>query len=144
MENDVPFAEQRHPSAYTAQEVAASDHIPGKILAKVVIVEADDQPAMLVVPATERVDLDKAAAVLGAEEVRLAREDEFADAFPDCEPGAMPPFGNLYGMDVYVDQALSENMNMVFQAGTHTETMGIRFDDFERLARPAVVDLTES
>jgi Ala-tRNA(Pro) deacylase len=144
IQNDVPFAEQRHPTAFTAQEVAASDHIPGRILAKVVIVQADARPAMLVVPATERVDLEKAAAVLAANQVRLAQEEEFAPSFPDCEPGAMPPFGNLYGFTVYVDEALAENLNLVFQAGSHTETMGIRFDDFERLAHPALVDITEA
>jgi Ala-tRNA(Pro) deacylase len=144
IQHDVPFAEQRHPSAFTAQEVAASDHVPGKILAKVVIVNADGRSAMLVVPATERVDLEKAAAVLGAAQVRLAHEEEFADLFPDCEAGAMPPFGNLYGIAVYVDRALAENLNLVFQAGSHTETMGIRFDDFERLADPELVDLTEA
>jgi Ala-tRNA(Pro) deacylase len=144
IQNNVAFAEQRHPTAFTAQEVAASDHVSGRILAKVVIVKADDQSVMLVVPATDRVDLEKAGSLLGAAEVRLAHEDEFAEFFPDCEPGAMPPFGNLYGFPVYVDRSLAQNLNIVFQAGTHTETMGIRFEDFERLVRPALADLTET
>jgi Ala-tRNA(Pro) deacylase len=142
IDHGVPFAEQHHPSAYTAQEVAACDHVSGRILAKVVMVQADGRLAMLVVPATRKVDLEKAAAVLGADEVRLAHEDEFAGAFPDCEAGAMPPLGNLYGFRVHVDRALAENLNLVFQAGTHRETIGMRFDDFERLVHPVLADLT--
>ncbi|MGH2687462.1 MAG: aminoacyl-tRNA deacylase [Actinomycetota bacterium] len=142
IQNDVGFAEQHHPTAYTAQEVAASDHISGRILAKVVMVWADGGLAMLVVPATKRVDLAKAATALGAADPRLAHEEEFTELFPDCEPGAMPPFGNLYGVPVYADRALAENLNLVLQAGTHTETMGIRFEDYERLARPVLADLT--
>ena len=141
--NDVGFAEQHHPKAFTAQEVAASDHVSGRIVAKVVIVWANGRLAMLVVPAPRRVDFDKAATALGASDLRLAEEDEFAGMFPDCEAGAMPPFGNLYGVPVYTDSALAENLNLVLQAGTHTETMGIRFDDYERLVRPVLVDLTQ-
>jgi Ala-tRNA(Pro) deacylase len=144
IQNNVPFAEQSHPTAFTAQEVAASDHVSGKILAKVVMVKADERLVMLVVPAHERVDLDKAAGVLGAGRVRLAEEDEFEEAFPDCEAGAMPPFGNLYGIPVFVDRELAVNLNLVFQAGTHTDTMGIRFEDFERLVRPVLADLVEA
>lgn len=141
--NDVGFAEQHHPTAFTAQEVAASDHVSGRIVAKVVMVWAEGRLAMLVVPAPKRVDFAKAAMALGAADLRLAREEEFAELFPDCEPGAMPPFGNLYGVPVYTDRALAENLNLVLQAGTHTETMGIRFDDYERLVRPVLADLTE-
>jgi Ala-tRNA(Pro) deacylase len=143
IQNDVGFAEQHHPTAFTAQEVAASDHVSGRIVAKVVMVWADGRLAMLVVPAPKRVDFGKAAMALGAADLRLAHEEEFAELFPDCEPGAMPPFGNLYGVPVYTDRALAENLNLVLQAGTHTETMGIRFDDYERLVRPALADLTE-
>ncbi|MGH2721708.1 MAG: aminoacyl-tRNA deacylase [Actinomycetota bacterium] len=141
--NDVGFAEQHHPTAFTAQEVAASDHVSGRIVAKVVMVRADGRLAMLVVPAPKRVDLGKAAAALGAADLRLAHEEEFAEVFPDCEPGAMPPFGNLYEVPVCTDRALAENLNLVFQAGTHTESMGIRFEDYERLVQPDLADLTE-
>jgi Ala-tRNA(Pro) deacylase len=136
--NQVPFQVQHHPLAYTAQELAASEHIPGKQVAKVVMVLADGKPAMLAVPATHRVDLAGAGAVLGATEVRLAQEAEFAAAFPDCEVGAMPPFGNLYDLPVYVDQALAEDETIVFAAGTHTDTINLAYADFARLVQPVV------
>lgn len=139
-ENQVPYQVQHHPTAYTAQEVAAREHIPGRMLAKVVIVLADGKMTMLTLPAPCRVDFAKAAAVLGVKEVRLAREDEFAAAFPDCSVGAMPPFGNLYDLPVYVDRTLTDDETIVFQAGTHTDTMSIRYADFERLVKPRVAD----
>jgi len=140
-ENKVPFQIVHHPLAYTAQEVAAAEHVPGKMLAKVVMVFADGKLAMLTLPAPHRVDLTKAAAVLGAREVRLAHEEEFAAAFPDCEVGAMPPFGNLYDLPVYVDNVLAGDEEIVFQAGTHTDTMTLRYADFQRLVKPEVGDL---
>src|SRR3989304_5104016 len=139
-ENKVPFQVQHHPQAFTAQEIAASEHIPGKLLAKVVMVLADGKMVMLALPAPYRVDLAKAAAVLGAKEVRLAREEEFAAAFPDCEVGAMPPFGNLYDVPVYVDKALVEDDTIVFNAGTHTDTISMKYADFERLVKPRVAE----
>ena len=139
-EKRVAFQVQHHPRVYTAQEVAASEHIPGKMLAKVVMVLADGATVMLALPAPSKVDLAKAGAVLGAREVRLAREEEFAAAFPDCEVGAMPPFGNLYDVPVYVDKTLSEDDTIVFQAGSHTDTMSLNYADFERLAQPVVAD----
>lgn len=139
-ENQVPFQVQHHPTAYTAQEVAASEHVPGKLMAKTVIVFADGKTVMLVLPATQRVDLEKATAVLGAEDVRLAEEREFAAAFPDCDVGAMPPFGNLYDLPVWVDPSLAEDEWFVFRAGSHTDTMSLKYADFERLVKPAVAD----
>ncbi len=139
-ENKVPFQVQHHPIAFTAQEIAASEHIPGRMLAKVVIVLAEGKMVMLALPAPYRVDLAKAAALLGAKEVRLAREEEFAAAFPDCEVGAMPPFGNLYDLPVYVDKALAEDETIVFNAGTHMDTMSLKYADFERLVRPTVAE----
>jgi Ala-tRNA(Pro) deacylase len=139
-DNQVPFRVQHHPVAYTAQEVAASEHIPGKLLAKVVMAFADGKLVMLALPAPYRVDPAKAAAALRAEEVRLAHEAEFAAAFPDCEVGAMPPFGNLYGVPVYADRALGEDDTIVFRAGTHTDTMSLKYADFERLVRPTVAE----
>lgn len=134
----VPFQVQHHPIAYTAQEVAASEHIPGRMLVKVVIAFADGRMVMLALPAPYRVDLRKATEALGAREVRLAREEEFADAFPDCEVGAMPPFGNLYGVPVYVDRSLEGNETIVFQAGTHTDTVSMAYTDFQRLVQPTL------
>lgn len=139
-DSKVPFQVQHHPVAYTAQEIAASEHVPGKMLAKVVMVLADGKMVMLALPAPYRVDLAKVSAILGAKEVRLAHEEEFAAAFPDCEVGAMPPFGNLYGLPVYVDKALAEDETIVFQAGTHTDTISMNYADFERLVKPTVAE----
>ncbi|MEW6637919.1 MAG: YbaK/EbsC family protein [Actinomycetota bacterium] len=137
-ENGVPFEVQRHPRAVTAQEVAASEHVPGRMLVKTVMVVADGEMVMLALPAPYQVDLERVAAALGASEARLAEEEEFEDTFPDCEVGAMPPFGNLYGVPVYVEESLTEDEIIVFRAGTHTETMSVGYADFERLVEPAV------
>ena len=138
-ENQVRFEEHHHPRAVSAQEVAASEHVPGRMLAKTVMVLADGEMVMLALPAPYQVDLEKAAAALGVDEVRLAEEEEFEDSFPDCEVGAMPPFGNLYGVPVYVEKTLAEDETIVFRSGTHTETMSVTYTDFERLVEPIVV-----
>ncbi len=140
-ENGVGFEVQEHRTAYTAQKVAASEHLPGRMMAKVVMAQADGGLFMLVLPAPSPVDLAKVTEVVGAGPARLASETEFAKAFPDCEPGAMPPFGNLYDLPVYVDETLGRNQRVAFQAGTHTVTMTIAYADFERLARPTVADI---
>jgi len=139
-ENGVPFEVQHHPRAITAQEVAATEHVPGKMLAKVVMVMVDGEMVVLSLPAPYQVDLEKVGKVLGAEEARLAEEEEFEDAFPDCEVGAMPPFGNLYGMPVYVEEALAEDETIFFRAGTHTDTMSVRYADFEQLVEPTIAE----
>ncbi len=138
-DNQVSFETHHHPTAFTAQEVAATEHTPGKMVAKVVMVLADGELVMLALPAPYQVDLDRAGEALGATEVRLADEEEFAPAFPDCEVGAMPPFGNLYDLPVYVDEALAEDETIVVQAGTHTDTIHLKYADFERLVEPTVV-----
>lgn len=137
-ENGVPFQTRHHPRAITAQEVAAIEHIPGKMLAKVVMVSTNGEMAMLALPASRQVDLRLAGEVLGAGEVRLSEENEFESAFPDCEVGAMPPFGNLYDLPVYVEESLAEDETIVFRAGTHTDTMSVSYEDFERLVQPTV------
>jgi Ala-tRNA(Pro) deacylase len=141
-DHQVPFQVQHHARVYTAQEIAASEHIPGKMLAKVVIVKADENLVMLALPASYRVHESRLQDVLGAQAVRLAREDEFASAFPDCEVGAMPPFGNLYGVPVVVDRSLAEDETIVVQAGTHTDTLSLRYADFARLVEPRVAEFT--
>jgi Ala-tRNA(Pro) deacylase len=138
-ENGVSFEVQHHPRAVSAQEVAAAEHIPGKMFAKTVMVMADREMVMLVLPAPYQVNPEKAAEELGVKEVRLASEERFQDAFPDCEVGAMPPFGNLYGVPVYVDEALAEDETVVFRAGTHTDTMSVGYADLERLVEPTAV-----
>jgi len=140
-EQGVRFSVSRHDEAYSAQRIAGMLHIPGRELAKVVIVKADDKLTMLVVPAPDRVDLNKAQKALKVDRVRLADENDFAPHFPDCEVGAMPPFGNLYEMDVYVDRALSTQSQIAFPAGTHREIVSIAYADFERIVEPVLADL---
>ncbi len=130
-----------HSPAFTAQEIAASAHVPGKELAKTVMVKIDGKLAMAVLPASFRVDMDLLKDVTGASNVELASEKEFKDLFPACEVGAMPPFGNLYGMEVYVSEALTEDDEIAFNAGSHTELVRLAYADFERLVKPKVVKL---
>ena len=129
-----------HSKAYTAQEVAALSHIPGKELAKTVIVRLDGRTAMAVLPATRKVDLDMLRDAAGAKKAQLAHEEDFKGLFPECEAGAMPPFGNLYGMDVFVTPGLAEDREIAFNAGSHTELVRMVFKDFERLVKPRVVE----
>jgi len=137
-ENGVKFQQMTHTTAYTSQEVAAAQGVSGKQLAKVVIVKADDKPAMLALQASAMVDFKKAPKVLGAKTVRLAKEGEFADLFPDCEVGSMPPFGNLYNVPVCVDEGLAAVKDIVFEVGSHTATFKVAYADFARLANPKV------
>jgi len=141
-EQGVVFEVKEHPTAYTAQRIAATEHVPGRAFAKVVIARSDGELVMLVLPASSMVDVAKVAGAIHGEQVGLASEEEFAPTFPDCEPGAMPPFGNLYGLPVYVDPAMGKSDHVVFQAGTHGVTMSVAYEDFERLAQPTVADIT--
>jgi Ala-tRNA(Pro) deacylase len=137
-ENDVPFELLGHSQAYTMQEVAAALHVPGTQVAKVVMVKADGKIVMLVLSAPARVDFRKVRDLIGAKEVSLAKEGEFADLFADCATGAMPPFGDLYDVPVYVDQELAKEANIVFRVGTHRHTMKIAYADYSRLAQPTL------
>jgi Ala-tRNA(Pro) deacylase len=141
-DNAASFTAEQHRRAYSAQQIAEMEHVPGDQFAKVVMLVADGRTVMTVVPAARWLRLEQAAEALGAAEVRLANEWEFAPLFPDCEVGAMPPFGNLYGVPVYVDEALSGHDEIVMQAGTHRDTIRVRYADFERLAEPVRVRLT--
>jgi Ala-tRNA(Pro) deacylase len=131
-----------HSPAYTAQEVAASAHITGRELAKTIIVELDRQMAMAVLPANRKIVLQDLREVTGSDQVKFASEEEFKKKFADCETGAMPPFGNLYGMEVYVAESLSENDEIAFTAGSHTEVIKLAYKDFERLVQPKMVSFT--
>ena len=143
-ESAVPYQSQHHARAITAQEVAATEHVPGKLFAKTVMVLADKETmVMLVLPAPYHVNPQKAAAALGARELLFAEEERFADTFPDCELGAMPPFGNLYDVPVYVDKTLAEDETIVFRAGTHTDTMSVSYANFERLVEPMVAEFAD-
>ncbi len=138
----VKYVAIRHSQAFTAQEIAASAHLSGQELAKSVVVRLDGRTALVVLPASQRVDFDALKTQTGANEVRLATEQEFRDTFPDCELGAMPPFGNLYGLDVFVSKRLAEDEQIAFNACSHTELIQLGYRDFARLAKPKVVDLT--
>lgn len=127
-----------HSLAYTAQGIAALAHVSGKKLAKTVIVKIDGVLAMAVIPASEHVDLDQLRTLTGAKTVEIATEAEFNDVFPDCETGAMPPFGNLYDMPVYADISLSQFEEITFSAGTHRELVRMRWADMARLVNPTV------
>lgn len=133
-----------HSLAYTAQEVAASAHVRGKEMAKTVIVRVDGRLAMAVLTASPKVDVAQLREAIGARQVEIATEKDFAEAFPGCELGAMPPFGNLYGMEVYVDPHLSEDDEIVFNAGSHRELVRMAYVDFERLVRPKLVVLART
>lgn len=134
--NQVKYRIISHSVAYTAQEIASETHIPGKELAKTVMVKLDGNMAMAVLPASERVDLDLLRAAAGAERAELANESEFKAMFPDCETGAMPPFGNLYGLPVFVEESLSQDEEIAFNSGTHRELVRLTYRDFERLVQP--------
>lgn len=128
-----------HSVAYTAQGIAALTHIPGQEMAKTVIVNIDDSLAMAVLPASCQVDLAALRAATGAKTATLAGEKDFMHRFPGCETGAMPPFGNLYGMNVFVDETLTKDQEIAFNAGSHRELMRLAYEDFARVAKPTVL-----
>ena len=133
-----------HPEAFRALAIAQTLHTPEKEMAKVVIVKVRERFMLTVLPASWNVDLHRLRTVLATPQVRLATEDEIRDLFPDCELGAMPPFGNLYGLDVYVDQSLTDDEEIVFQAGTHSEAIRMRYWDFAGLVFPVVAEFHRS
>jgi Ala-tRNA(Pro) deacylase len=136
--NGVSYEVGFHPEVFTAQEIAAAQHVPGKEMAKVVMVKADGKMLTLVLPASHQIDMKKLKRVLKCKKVSMAKEKEFEELFPDCEVGAMPPFGNLYRLEVLVDQVLAEDASIVFQAGNHIETVRIKYSDYARLVNPKV------
>jgi Ala-tRNA(Pro) deacylase len=134
----MPYVVFKHPPAYTALEQAAAAHIPGRCAAKVVVCVADDQPLQAVVPAHYLVHLEQLRALAGALDIRLAREDEIAALYPDCELGAAPPFGTLYGHRVYVEQCFVGEPELTFSAGVHTESVRMHYFDFAEMVKPIV------
>ena len=137
-EAHVPYSVVPHPAAFTAQEEAAATHIPGRDWAKVVVCFIDGQPVEAVLPAPYIVNLDRLADLAGGTDVRLAHEDELSRLFPGCEPGAMPPLGPLYGHTVFVDVSLASEPAIVFNAGTYTEAIAMRWSDFAASVKPIV------
>jgi Ala-tRNA(Pro) deacylase len=138
----VPYEVIHHVPAYTAQEVAAATHVPGRELAKTVMVWLDDAMAMVVLPASARINLDLLQEAADARRIELASERDFRDLFPGCEVGAMPPFGNLYGMKVFVADTLADDEEIAFNAGTHTEVIRLKYRDFEHLVQPRPIEVS--
>ena len=141
-ERGVKYVLISHSRAFTAQEIAASAHVPGKEMAKTVVLKVNGEMALAVLPASQRVVLGLLKEMIDARRVELCSEDEFSDVFPECEVGAMPPFGNLFSMKTYVADSLAENDWMAFNAGSHTELMGLAFDDFKEIVQPEIVEFT--
>lgn len=142
-ENDVQYEWLPHSQAYTAQEVAHSLHVSGKRLAKTVVLDSDGCLVMAVVPAACRLDLQHFKEILDAKRLEMLPESELAELFPDCDLGAIPPFGNLYGMDVWVDRSVSESDEIVFTAGTHRDAVRMRFSDYSQLVVPHIGRFSE-
>lgn len=138
-ERGVKYVTIKHSKAFTAQEVAASAHVPGKEMAKTVMIKINGDMAMAVLPAPYKVDLEKLREATGADTLTLASEDEFKALFPDCEVGAMPPFGNLYGIDVFMAASLADDEVIAFNAGTHTELIKMSFTDYVDLVDPVTL-----
>ncbi len=136
----VDYEVLEHKECFTSPEIAQSLHIPGHMLAKVVIVAAGDRKMMAVIDANHQVDLEAFALATGEQEARLVSEHELRACFPDCEVGAMPPFGTLYNLPVFVDRALTRDKEIVFEAGNHHEAIRLRYEDFDRLVRPRIAD----
>ncbi len=139
--NNIRYVTISHSVAYTAQGIAALAHISGKELAKTVIVKLDGKLAMAVGPASVHVDLPRLKSASGASRVEIASEDEFRDKFPNCETGAMPPFGNLYDMEVFADRSLTRDKEIAFNAGSHRELVRLAWADFVELVKPNIVHL---
>ena len=140
-EAKITYEVYNHALAYTAQEIAARQHFSGKEMAKVVMLDVDGTLVMGVIPGSRKISLEMVRASLGANKARLATEDEFISRFPDCEIGAMPPFGNLFGLKVYVDPALEQDEHIYFNAGNHVQTVRLKYADFAWLVKPQVTRL---
>jgi Ala-tRNA(Pro) deacylase len=139
-ENNVRYITISHSPAYTAQEIAAKAHLPGKEIAKTVLVKIEGKLAMAVLPGSFKINFENLKKVLGSDNIRLADEHEFIDRFPDCEVGAMPPFGNLYGVDVFVANSLAEDEEIAFNACSHSQLIKMSYSDYERLVNPVRLD----
>lgn len=142
-DNNIKYVTLQHSPAYTAQEIAASAHIPGKELAKTVMIRVGPKMVMLVLPASYRIDFGALREAMGFADIRLATEEEFKTFFPDCEVGAMPPFGNLYDLPVYVAESLTFDEDIAFNAGSHKELIKMSYVDFERLVDPEILTFSK-
>jgi len=140
-ENHAEYTHTVHPIAYTAREVALAEHLPAREVAKTVVIHGDSGYHMLVLPASKLVDFQELRIALGLSHARMVPETELNRLFPDCELGAMPPVGNLYGMPVYLDSVLASEDVITFNAGTHRDVVHMSTAEFRRLVRPTIVSL---
>jgi Ala-tRNA(Pro) deacylase len=141
--NHVSYWRKIHPLAYTAQELAQVDRVPGREIAKTVVLKADGRFVMAILPADLDINMELLKAELRCKHLVLASEQEFGPLFPNCELGAMPPFGGLFGMPVYCDRTLASRREIEFNGGAHTETLRMSFQEFELLERPVILDFAE-
>jgi len=139
----IPYQVYNHALAYTAQEIAAKQHFPGNQMAKVVMLHVDGDLVMGVLRGNDKINLTTAMSSLGTTRVRMASENEFVSCFPDCEIGAEPPFGNLFGVKVVVDATLEKDEYIYFNAGNHVQTVRLKYTDFKRLVKPQVACLVQ-
>ena len=139
----VTYTGHPHRPAYTSQEIAQSVHVPGGEMIKSVILKADDKLVMVALSANDAANLDILREEIGCGKLRLASETEFSDAFPTCKPGAIPPFGNIFDLPSYCEASLSRNREIEFNAGSHDETIRMRFDDYKRLATPKMIHFAQ-
>lgn len=142
-DHNIKYESIDHTPSYTGQELAESVHISGMEIAKAVILKTDNDYIMAVLPASRKIDILYLEELIGVKGLSLADENEFADLFPDSEVGAMPPFGNLYGLPVYSASALSDDEEIVFNAGTHTDAIKMSYEDYEKVVKPTVFQFSE-
>ena len=141
--NNASYSHKRHSVAYTSQEVAQAEHVPGGEFAKTVVLQADDRMIFAVLPADYVINFEILKRQVGCAKMSLASEREFIEKFPACEPGAMPPFGNLFELPVYCDSALAKQAEIEFNAGTHVDTLRMTYATFVKLENPTVVSFSE-
>ena len=141
--NNVSYTHKTHPLAFTSQEIAAVEHVPGGEFAKTVVLKADDRMILAVLPGDHIVNMDSLKRQVGCEKLTVATEKEFVEKFPACQPGAMPPFGKLFGLPVYCDSALAQQSEIEFNAGTHTDTLRLTYGSFVRLENPVMISFSE-
>ena len=141
-QNNIKYVVIIHSAAYTALEIAASAHVPGKDLAKTVMVKIDNRMTMIVLPSAYKIDFDLLKTATNAKTIELASEEEFIDMFPDCDVGAMPPFGNLYKMEVFVAESLTKDEEIAFSAGSHTELIKMAYKDYAKLVQPSILKIS--
>jgi Ala-tRNA(Pro) deacylase len=137
------YTHKKHAPAFTSQEIAEAEHVPGEQFAKTVILNTGQKLIMAVVPADHIINIDTLKQTIGCDQLTLASEKDFIEAFPACQPGAIPPFGKLFGLPVYCDNALAQQSEIEFNAGTHIDTIRMDFGSFRKLENPLLLTFSE-